>query len=111
MSILDFPGKLVESATNLTEKKLQLSLDLLKVLYGPAYSPKNTEEMMNNYVKIFEGLKDLTPPEQATTYIKRHKKIVKPFITFIIAFSIIVIYLLLKHGSWEYFKNLFKFFS
>jgi hypothetical protein len=113
MSVLDFPGKLVESAAHLTERKLQLAVDLLRIFYGPNTNkcPATLEELIHDYICLFENLRDLTPPEQTTTYMRHHKKIIKVLLLIGILVVFVAAYFYNKWGHLHILNTLIQLLS
>lgn len=73
MSLAELPSKIVESASSLTIGKMQICCEILKISYEQKI---NLEEVVKDYTTTFNALKDLTPPEQTTHFIKKHYKMV-----------------------------------
>lgn len=71
MSLAELPSKIVESASSLTVIKMQICCEILKISYEQKIK---LEEVVKDYTTTFDVLKDLTPPEQTTHFIKKHYK-------------------------------------
>lgn len=74
MAFSEIPAKMVESAANLTGKKMEVARDLFKIAYEKEIPHMAIQEMVEKYKEVFDLMKDITPPEQEQTthFLKRH---------------------------------------
>jgi hypothetical protein len=90
MAISEIPAKMVESAANLTGKKMEVARDLFKIAYEKEIPHMAIQEMVEKYKEVFDLMKDISPPEQEQTthFLKRHHVGVYMFLS-VISFTVI----------------------
>jgi hypothetical protein len=101
MAISEIPAKIVESAAGLTGKKMEIARDLFKIVYGERIHEMKVEEVIEKYKEVFELMKDVSPPEQATHFLKHHKIAFQIGISFLIFFLIVVLSFVF-HKYWDH---------
>lgn len=106
MAISEIPAKMVESAANLTGKKMEVARDLFKIAYEKEIPRMNVEEMVEKYKEVFDLMKDITPPEQEQTthFLKRHQVSLYMFLS-ITSFIVIFGLSFLLHKYVDMFLN------
>lgn len=64
MAITDIPSKLIERTEALTETKLNVSMELTKIIYTDLHTREdiNEKKVLNTFFTFYRELKELVPP-------------------------------------------------
>lgn len=71
MSISEIPSKIVERAESLTEKKLEVAMELTKIIYSTARGHIGEEEVLATYFRVFKSIKEVSPPPLEKRVLKK----------------------------------------
>ncbi len=69
MSVAELPSKLVESAATLTQTKMTIACELIKISYREKVS---LEILFKDYTDILNSLKDISSSETVIQPLKKH---------------------------------------
>lgn len=69
MSVAELPSKLVESAATLTQTKMTIACELIKISYSEKV---NLETLTKDYAEVLNSLKDISSSETVIQPIKKH---------------------------------------
>jgi len=106
MPISEIPAKMVESAAGLTGRKMEIARDLFKIAYEGRTQGMKVEEIVKKYKEVFDLMKDITPPEQTTHFLKRHKISFHVGVA-VITFLVMTTLSFLFHQYWEHIVDHF----
>lgn len=92
----ELPSKILESAAALTDEKLKISCELVKISYEKKI---DLQEVIKSYKKTVRAIRNVAPPEQTTTDLKKHHKFIFLFSAIFIVSSVFsILYVFIVYG-------------
>jgi len=80
---------------------MEIARDLFKMVYGERIHEMKVEEVIAKYKEVFDLMKDVSPPEQTTHFLKHHKIVLQIVISFLIFFLMIALSFVF-HKYWDH---------